>query len=121
MSLTTHPKQPQLILLFVLAGFAFVCLGNAALLHAAGDAAVEALLKKSNCLKCHALDKKKNGPPFKETANKYRDKADAEQKLYTHLTTNPKIKIDDKEELHDSLKTKNEADIRNVARWILTR
>lgn len=79
------------------------------------------MLKKSNCLKCHAIDKKKVGPPFKETAKKYQGNAEAEQKLYTHLTTNPKIKVDDKEELHDSLKTKNDEDIRSVVRWILTR
>jgi cytochrome c len=29
--------------------------------------AAQALLKKNDCLKCHALDKKKDGPSFKET------------------------------------------------------
>jgi len=87
--------------------------------------AVQALMKKSNCSKCHAVDKKKDGPPYKETAKKYKEKykdqAEAEQKLYTHLTTNPKVKVDDKEEEHTSLKTKNEAEIRSVIKWILTR
>lgn len=83
--------------------------------------AAQALMKKSNCGKCHAIDKKKDGPPYKETAKKYRDKPDAEQKLYTHLTTNPKVKVEGKEEEHTSLKTKKEADIRNVVRWILSR
>ena len=83
--------------------------------------AAQALMKKSNCGKCHALDKKKDGPPYKKTAEKYRGKADAEQKLYTHLTTNPKVKVEGKEEEHTSLKTKKEADVRNVVRWILSR
>jgi len=83
--------------------------------------AAQALLKKSDCGKCHALDKKKDGPPYKETAKKYQGKADAEQKLYTHLTTNPKVKVEGKEEEHTSLKTKKEDDIRNVVRWILSR
>ena len=87
----------------------------------ADDAAVEALMKKSNCFKCHAVDKKKDGPSFKETAAKYKGKADAEAKLYTHLTTNPKVKIDGKEEEHDSLKTKDDAQIREVIRWILAK
>jgi cytochrome c len=87
----------------------------------ADDASVEALMKKSNCFKCHAVDKKKDGPSFKETAAKYKGKADAEAKLYTHLTTNPKVKVDDKEETHDSLKTKNDADIKEVIKWILAR
>ncbi len=87
--------------------------------------AVQALMKKSNCSKCHATDKKKDGPPYKETAKKYtekyKDMAEAEQKLYTHLTTNPKVKVDGKEEEHTSLKTKNDAEIRSVIQWILTR
>ena len=87
----------------------------------ADDAAVESLMKKSNCFKCHAVDKKKDGPSFKETAAKYKGKADAEAKLYTHLTTNPKVKIDGKEEEHDSLKTKDDAQIREVIRWILAK
>lgn len=84
-------------------------------------AAAEALLKKSGCMKCHSVSAKKEGPPFKETAARYQGKADAEKALFTHLTTNPKIKVDGKEELHDSLKTKNEADAKNVVRYILSR
>lgn len=83
--------------------------------------AAQALAKKNNCFKCHAVDKKKDGPPYKEIAAKYKGKADAEQKLYTHLTTNPKVKVDGKEEEHAALKTKKEDEIRNVVRWILTR
>jgi cytochrome c len=83
--------------------------------------AAEALLKKSGCLKCHAVSAKKEGPPFKETAAKYKGKPDAAAALAKHLTTNPKIKVDGKEELHDSLKTKNEADVKNVVQYILTR
>lgn len=95
-------------------------LGSEAQADIDADAA-QALMKKSNCGKCHALDKKKDGPSYKETAKKYRDQADAEQKLYLHLTTHPKVKIDGAEEEHASLKTKKEADVRNVARWILAR
>lgn len=83
--------------------------------------AAQALVKKSDCLKCHAIDKKKDGPSYKETAAKYKGKPDAEQKLFTHVTTNPKVKVDGKEEEHASLKTKDEAEIRNVIQWILSR
>lgn len=83
------------------------------------DAGREALMKDSKCFKCHAVDKKKDGPSFKETAAKYKGKADAEQKLYTHVTTGPKIKIDDVEEEHTKIKSKNEADIKAVVAWIL--
>ena len=81
----------------------------------------EKLAKKSGCTKCHSVSAKKEGPPYKETAAKYKGKADAEQKLFTHLTTNPKVKVEGKEELHDSPKTKDEAQIRNLVRYILTR
>jgi len=53
--------------------------------------AAQALAKKSNCTKCHAVSAKKEGPSYKETAAKYKGKADAEQKLVTHLTTGPKV------------------------------
>jgi cytochrome c len=87
---------------------------------AADTAAALALARKSDCLKCHAIDKKKDGPAYKEVAAKYKGKPDAEQKLFTHLTTNPMVEIDGEKEEHTSLKTKNEADIRNVVQWILS-
>lgn len=83
--------------------------------------AAQALTKKSGCLKCHAIDKKKEAPPYKETAAKNKGKADAEDRLYKHLTTSPKVKVDGKEETHDALKSKDEKEIRNVVRWILSR
>ena len=82
--------------------------------------AAEALAKKSNCMKCHSVSAKKEGPSFKETAAKYKGKADGEKKLIAHLTTNPKIKVDGKEEEHDNLKTKNDAEVLNVVQWILS-
>jgi cytochrome c len=88
---------------------------------AADDAAAEALLKKSKCTGCHSVDKQKDGPSFKATAATYKGDAAAEQKLFTHLTTHPKVKVDGKEEAHDSLQTKNDAEVRNVIAWILSR
>jgi cytochrome c len=91
--------------------------------NAAGDIDADAarhLAKKSGCFKCHAIDKKKDAPSYKETATKLKGKPDAEKELYTHLTTNPKVKVDGKEERHKSPKTKDEAEIRNLVRWILS-
>ena len=81
----------------------------------------EPLMKKSGCFKCHAVSSKKDGPSYKSVAEKYKGKADAEQKLYTHLTTNPKVKIDGKEETHESLKTKDDKDVKAVIQFILSR
>ena len=104
-----------------LAMIAVLLSGSALLVDAADETAAMALAKKSNCLKCHSVDKKKAGPPFKETAAKYKGKPDAEATLVKHLTTNPKIKVDGKEEEHDNLKTKNDAEVKNVVQWILSR
>ena len=104
--------------LLLTGSFLFVGLASHTV-YALDEAAAQALMKKSNCFKCHSIDKKKVGTAFKEIAKKYQDKAEAEQKLYTHLTTNTKVKIDGKEEQHEPLKTKNEADIRSVVQWIL--
>jgi len=86
---------------------------------AVDEDAAKALAKKSGCLKCHAVDKKKDGPSFKETAAQYKGKADAVDKLFKHVTTSPTIKVDGKEETHENVKSKNEADIKNLVAWIL--
>ena len=83
--------------------------------------AAEALAKKSGCMKCHSVTAKKDGPSFKETAAKYKGKPDAEATLYEHLTTGPMIKIDGKEERHELIKSKNDAEIKNVIDYILSR
>jgi cytochrome c len=105
----------------VVASFALACTTPAAIAQSVDAAAAEALMKKSGCLKCHSVSQKKEGPPFKDIAAKYKGKPDAEKALYTHLTTNPKVKVEGREELHDNLKTKNEAEIKNVVGWILSR
>ena len=114
-------KTTPAILRLLLSGAAALFAGAFAPAFALDEDAATALAKKSECNKCHAVDKKKEGPPYKETAAKYKDKADAEQKLYTHLTTNPKVKVDGKEEEHTGVKTKDEAAIKNLIAYILSR
>lgn len=84
-------------------------------------AAAEALAKKSNCTKCHAVSAKKDGPAYKVTAEKYKGKADAEATLVKHLKTAPKIKIDGVEEEHQIVKSKDDAEIKNLVRYVLSR
>lgn len=43
------------------------------------------LAKKSNCLACHAVDKKVVGPAWKDVAAKYRGDAEAETKLVNKI------------------------------------
>ena len=41
----------------------------------------DTLLKKNNCIACHAADKKLVGPSYKAVADKYRGQSDAADKL----------------------------------------
>jgi cytochrome c len=84
-------------------------------------AAAEALAKKSGCMKCHSVSAKKEGPSFKDTAAKYKGKPDAEKALTAFLTTNPKVKVDGKEEMHDAPKTNDQAQVTNLVKYILSR
>lgn len=83
--------------------------------------AAEALVKKSGCLKCHSVTHKKEAPAYKSVAEKYKGNGDAEKILMKHLTTNPTVKVDGKEEQHISPKTSNPAEITNIIRWVLSR
>ena len=56
--------------------------------------AAQALAKKSDCFKCHAVDKSKKGPSMKKIAEKYKGKADAEAKLTAFLSKGGKVKVD---------------------------
>jgi len=104
-----------------LASVAAISLAVYASSAAAVDAeAAKALAKKSKCTTCHAVDKKKDGPAYQEIAKKYKGDSAAMDKLYKHLTTNPKVKVDGKEETHESPKTKDEAEIKNLIAWILS-
>jgi cytochrome c len=88
---------------------------------AVDEEAAQTLLKKSSCFKCHAIAQKKDGPPYKEVAKKYKGKKDAEDKLIKHVTTKPMVEINGKKEEHYEIKSSDPAEIRNAVRWILTR
>ena len=84
------------------------------------EEAAQALAKKAKCTKCHSVDKKKDGPPYQETAAKYKGKADAPETLFKHLTTGPMVEVDGKKEEHTVVKA-SEAEIKNLVGWILSR
>lgn len=89
--------------------------------QAADETAARELARANNCFKCHAVDKKKDGPGFNETAAKYKGKADAQAKLVKHLTTAVKVKFEDgHEEEHKVIKAKDEAQVKNLVDWILS-
>ena len=91
--------------------------------HALDEEAAKSLARQNNCLKCHAVDKDKDGPSFQKTAAKYKGKADAESKLINHLTSGEKAKFPDgHEEEHKIVKTspaKDMAQVKNLVQWVL--
>ena len=55
-----------------------IALGASADATAVDAAAAQQLARQSNCLKCHAVDRKKEGPSYKDVAAKYKGKANAD-------------------------------------------
>ncbi|MCX7893148.1 MAG: c-type cytochrome [Burkholderiales bacterium] len=78
-------------------------------------------MRKRGCFKCHAVDRTKVGPAYREVAAKYRGIPDADERLRLHLTTAPRIRIEGHEEEHVSLAGIPDADLRAVVSWILSR
>jgi len=91
---------------------------------AANEDAAKELARANNCLKCHAIKKDKDGPAWSKIAEKYRGKADAQDRLVTHLTSGEMAKFPDgHEEKHKIIKTDPENDtaqIKNLVDYILS-
>lgn len=113
-----HRPRPAALLLIVAA--------SAALWSTAANAfdedAAKALAKRNDCFKCHAVDKTKKGPAYKKVAAKYKGKeAEGEAKIIKNITTGPRVKLEDgSEEDHKIIDTKDPAELKNLAQWILS-
>ena len=88
---------------------------------AVDEEAARALARQSNCFKCHAIDKKKEAPPWRDVAAKYKGKPEAEAKLIHHITSGERVKFEDgHEEDHKIVASKDPAAIKNLVDWILS-
>ena len=72
--------------------------------------ASEELAKKSGCMGCHDIDKKKAGPSFKDISKKYKGNAEAEAKLVATLAEGKK---------HPPVKA-SEDDRKALVKWVLS-
>jgi len=100
-------------------GIAALALGGRSA-YGLDDETAKALLKKSDCTKCHAIDKDKKGPAYKKIAADNKGKADVEAKMIKSITTGPKVKLSDgTEEEHKKIETKDQAQIKGLVQWIL--
>ena len=80
--------------------------------------AAEALMTKSGCVACHAVDKKVIGPAYKEVAAKYKADKDAATKLAAKVKAGGQgvwgpIPMPPNPQVPD-------ADIKTLVAWILT-
>lgn len=84
-------------------------------------AAAKKLARTDHCLRCHAVDRKKEGPSYQAIAYKYKGQADAQDKLVKHITSGEdQVKLSDgHEETHKFDKTTDINKINNLVSWIL--
>ncbi len=87
--------------------------------------AAKTTARQNGCFKCHATEKEKDGPAYSKVAAKYRTNgksaAENEQRLITHITSGEMAKFPDgHEEEHKIIKTKDQAEIKNLIGWILS-
>ncbi len=89
---------------------AFAAVLAAGMVAAGTAGAQEALAKRSGCTTCHEVNTKKLGPSFKESAAKYKGKADAEATLVAKLST---------AKGHPEVKAKGD-DLKSLVTWVLS-
>lgn len=83
--------------------------------------AAQTLARQSGCFKCHSVERKKDGPAYRDVAAKYRGKTDAQATLFVHITTGPIVEFPDgHEEEHKVIKTTDKDEINNLISWILS-
>ena len=79
------------------------------------------LVRFKNYLLGFRIDNAKDGPSYKEVADKYKGKPGAEERLVKHITTGEKAKFPDgHEEEHKIIKTKDMNEVKNLVAWILS-
>ena len=83
--------------------------------------AAQALAKRNDCFKCHAIDKTKKGPAYKRVAARLKTKPDGVEVIVEHITSGRMVQLEDgTDEKHKIIDTKDPADLRNLALWILS-
>ncbi len=83
--------------------------------------AAKATARKNSCLRCHSVDKEKEGPSYHAIAYKYKGQTDAADKLLRHITSGEdRVKLSDGHmEDHKVAKNADPEHIRNLIEWIL--
>ncbi len=81
----------------------------------------KALAKRNDCFKCHGIEKAKQGPAYQRVAARLRSKPDGVEVIVEHITSGHMVQLQDgTEEKHRIIDTKDPAELRNLALWILS-
>jgi len=114
------------ILTSVLAGtilcfFSFHAVAENTVTEKVNAVAAKKLAREDHCLRCHAVDRKKEGPSYQSIAYKYKGQPDAHDQLVKHITSGEdRVKLSDgHEEIHKFDKTTDLNMINNLVSWIL--
>jgi cytochrome c len=100
----------------------FIVLATTGPAQAEVDAeAAQALAKRNDCFKCHAIDKTKKGPAYNRVAARLRTKPDAVEVIVEHITSGRTVQLEDgTDEKHRIIDTTDPGELRNLALWILS-
>ncbi len=113
--------RPSLPVLVLAGALLMAGLGGSGTASAADAGKAKLLAGRSGCLKCHAEDKAKDGPAYREIAARYKGNAEARAKLIQHVTSGEKVKFaDGHEEAHAIVKSTKAEDVANLVDWILS-
>lgn len=89
---------------------------------AADEAAARYLAHQNACFRCHGVSKHKEGPTWKDVADKYRGDLGAAAHLTEHLATGRSVHLESGIERHHPIvKARRREQIRNLVEWILSR
>lgn len=111
-------RRPALFLTALM----FSALAGAAHAQVPIDAeAAQALAKRNDCFKCHAIDKAKKAPAYRRIAARLKTKPDAVEVIVEHITAGHMVQLEDgTDEQHRIIDTRDPDALRNLARWILS-
>ncbi|MDP1734171.1 MAG: c-type cytochrome [Sulfuritalea sp.] len=97
-----------------------ITVGGTALAQVDAEAA-QALAKRNDCFKCHAIDKAKKAPPYRRIAGRLKTKPDAVEVIVEHVTSGPMIEFQDgTSDRHKIIDSTDPKELRNLAEWILS-
>lgn len=114
-------KRAGLLAAVALGVFPPAAIGSGAAPSQVDAEAAQALARRNDCFKCHAVDKTKKAAAYRRIAGRLKTKPDAVETIVEHLTSGHLVQLEDgSDEKHRIIDTKDPGELRNLALWILS-